>query len=467
MGVYLIVFTQKTKLDSFENISKRIQTDKKTVMLTSHELFENEKRYLNSIFSDLEFVSFGELLTDHENELIDHEAYSDEYSLGQYYRNILKRKNEIIYDKISSIYEIDSGYVCNADLGVYRLLWISRGFTPLDMDYYYFKPDKRFEKFWISEYKGKKLIFIGKLDRISYRMDLEWKHSYDDYIDYIEKRYLTKEKCQYLTTLHEYYNCQVPDSKEYDVRYIQDGYLPPNYSSMYLKYKPENVSYYAWDTMSKEAFINNGLEVEIMPFRKILTLPYVKKSNEIRKILVATSGSGDWTAQKNRSDEDRAFEAFLKIAKDNPQIQIIYRCHPTWVHPEHNGLHSIERVKEYIKYSGISNICVSSNIPTEDLNDFCVTFKRSSLDEDMKDADIVFGEHSVSMIDAALKGIPFASYNFTNRRDLFEGINRFGFPHCASVSEIQDLIDAYVSGQFINEYNSSVDRYNEMLVSDQ
>ena len=280
----------------------------------------------------------------------------------------------------------------------------------------------------------------------------------------LKKRYLTKDKCQYLTTLHEYYdNCNVPDDLKFDVRYIQDGYLPPNYSGLYLRFKPKNVSYYAWDTMSEEIFLNSGVDVSIMPFRKVLRLPYLKCHSKLKNILVATSGPGDWTAQINRSDEDFALEAFVEIARNNPEINIVYRCHPTWVHPEHNGVNSIERVKEYINYTGLKNIYVSTNIPQEDLSSFCVTFKRSSLEEDMKEADLIFGEHSVSMIDGGLNGIPFASYNFSNRRNFFEGITRFGFPYCKSVEDIQRVIDTYGSEQFVQNYNESVDKYNRMV----
>ena len=215
--------------------------------------------------------------------------------------------------------------------------------------------------------------------------------------------------------------------------------------------------------MSKEAFINSGLDVEIMPFRKILKLPYIKDLPRLKKILVATSGSGDWTAQKNRSDEDVAVEMFVEIARNNPDIEIVYRCHPTWVHPEHNGVHSIKRVIEYFEYTGLKNIHVSANIPEEDLKDFCLSFNRSSLEEDMKESNLVFGEHSVSMLDAALCGIPFASYNFTKRRNLAEGISRFGFTNCTSVNEIQRLINEYGSDKYLEHYNQAVDKYNEMV----
>ena len=53
MGIILYVFSQNTKLESFKRISGSLPTNKKTVMLTSHKLFENEREFLKSIFSTM------------------------------------------------------------------------------------------------------------------------------------------------------------------------------------------------------------------------------------------------------------------------------------------------------------------------------------------------------------------------------------------------------------------------------
>ena len=464
MAVNVVVFSQNVKINSFSKVIESIDTSETIVLLTSHKLLENERNVMKTFFTDCIFVSFGELLDDNENETIDKESFCEESSVLQYYRQIMIKKNEAIYEKIIQRYgEIKKGYVCCADLGIYRLFWLKKGFVRIDMDYYYEKPDLNFDEFWVSEYEGRKLIFIGKLSRIGYRMTLNWKHSVEDYSDYVNRKYYIKEQCQYLTTLHEAGKVRIPDDDSIDVRYIQDGYLPPNYSSLYMRFKQHNVSYYAWDSMSKEAFINSGVPVELLPFRKILELPEIHINRKLKRILVSTSGPGDWTAQKNRSDEDFAIEIFLELARNNPKIEIIYRCHPTWVHPEHNGVNSINRIKKYIEYEGIKNIKVSGNIPKEELSSFVLSFERSSLDQDLQAADLVMGEHSISMIDGGLKGIPFASYNFTNRRNLFEGITRFGFPYCESIDEIQSVIDNYDSREFERKYNDAVRKYNDMV----
>lgn len=464
MAVNIVVFSQNVKLDSFINIANRVDTKKRTVLLTSHKLLENERIFMKSIFEDCEFVDFGELLDDNENEIIDKMSFSEDISILQYYRQIMIKKNEKIYEKIIKKYgKFEKGYVCCADLGIYRLFWLNKGFIRLDMEYYYEKPDLKFDEFWVSNFEGKKLIFIGKLSRIGYRMNLNWEHSIEDYNDYVNRRYYNKDICQYLTTLHEAGKVSIPDDESYDVRYIQDGYLPPNYTSLYMRFKPKNVSYYAWDTMSKEAFINSGVKVELMPFRKVLELPEIHINKKLKNILVSTSGPGDWTAQKNRSDEDRTIEMFVEFARRNPDIQITYRCHPTWVHPEHNGVNSINRIREYIEFTGARNLVLSGNIPKEELSAFVLSFERTSLDRDLQNADLVMGEHSVSMIDGALRGIPFVSYNFTNRRNLFEGVTRFGFPHCENIDDLQKIVDGFETEEFERRFNEAIKKYNMMI----
>ena len=185
---------------------------------------------------------------------------------------------------------------------------------------------------------------------------------------------------------------------------------------------------------------------------------------KISTILVATSGTGDWTAQKNRSDDDLMVIAFVEIARRFPDIKIIYRAHPTWVHPMHVGVNSIKRVAQYLDFTGLKNIHLSANIP--DMNGI-LSFSRNSLEEDLKQADIVFGEHSVSMIDAAFDKIPFASVNLTDRRDLACGLTELGFPHCKSADDIASLLVQITQPNFLKDYCEAVRKYNEMTDSEE
>ena len=51
-----------------------------------------------------------------------------------------------------------------------------------------------------------------------------------------------------------------------------------------------------------------------MPIRKKLFLPEARYPQKLRKVLCAASGTGDWTAIKNRSDDDRLVWAIGKVA---------------------------------------------------------------------------------------------------------------------------------------------------------
>lgn len=493
----VILFSQNVKLNSLIPISKRIGKNEIVIFLTTHELYENERFFLQRIFWNCEFQKFADFLTDEENEFCDKEAYRlQPENLYEYYCNIKKLKNEIIANKIKEKYSDYIGYICSNDLGIDANVWKRKvyGFKKWRCEYYYnssfyieflnkikpyipfykaiahginaiinkFRNEEMTHDVYVSFSETPKYVFIGKMDRVSYRMNLEWKHSEEERQNIMAGRFMDKQEGQYLTTLHESNKCNIPDEVDYDVRYIQDGYLPPNYSSVYLKFKPSNVAYYAWDVLGTEYFLNSDIPVTVMPFRKKLYMPNPIFKDVIKQVLIATSGPGDWTAQKNRSDEDLMLEAFVEVAKLFPNIKFIYRCHPTWVHPEHNGVNSITRAADYITYSKCDNLKLSSNIPSERLNDFVLSFPRSSLEEDLKNTDMVFGEHSISMIDAAFKNIPFASVNLTRRRNLFEGYTRMGFPHCTSANEIIKVIKDYSKAEFKANFVKAVERYNQM-----
>ena len=493
--VNIIVFTQNVVLKSFEKLPGFINTDLETVFISTQMLFNYERGYLETLFEKCTFYKFADFLTDEENENCDFEAYEPTMSVGEYYSRIKILKNKLILQKLLSQYTDFKGYLCSDDLGIEEFVWIENGFERVQMEYYYTHPIKSNDlKSYIktilkrigfvrSSYKKikqkkdlenitdevyvaykdeKKYVFIGKMSRVAYRMDLEWKKSQEEKIALQNGQFESASKCQYLSSLHECSKCIVPDNKEYDVRYIQDGYLPPNYSSRYLKYKPNNVSYYAWDEMGLRTFRYHNVPSTIMPFRKKLYLPLPKFKKTVKTILVATSGPGDWTAQKNRSDEDLMLQAFVEVAKQLPEIEIIYRCHPTWTHPAHAGVNSINRAGEYIDSTGLKNIHISSNIPKENLDSFILSFSRSSLEDDLRNADIVFGEHSVSMIDGAFQKIPFASVNLTGRRNFFSGITEMGFPHCTNVEDIVQVILNYSSDVYQKRYYKAIELYNKM-----
>lgn len=497
----VMLITQNVKLKSMKKLIGKVLDTDRLVILSTHRLFPFEKEIINSIFTVTEFITFAELLTDRDMEWCDKKAfdliggnkiYSGDLSI--YYDCIKQLKNEVVYNKLKKRYGKFEGYLCADDLGISKKVWLKHKFKLFLLEYYYTCDEKRgikiylkqilkkcrfirknyykmrnffnsdmTDEVYVANHKDMKYVFIGNMNRIKYRLNLEWVKSKEEYERIKNKVYETSDKCQYLSTIHEKTKCIIPDKKVYDVRIIQDGYLPPNYSSLYLKFVPQNIKYYAWDELGTQIFRNQNLSVSILPFRKKLYLPDPIFGKVVKKVLVVTSGAGDWTAVKNRSDEDLMVEAIGKVAQTLPNVEFVYRCHPVWVHPEHQGMNSINRVIEYFESLGISNIKVSSNIIHEDLKNFKLSLPRQSLDADLKGTDLVLGEHSIAMIDGAFEGIPFASINFTGRRNLFCGISDLGFPHYEDVSGVVEFIKSIFFDKELQEkYKQAINNYNQM-----
>jgi hypothetical protein len=200
-----------------------------------------------------------------------------------------------------------------------------------------------------------------------------------------------------------------------------------------------------------------------MPIRKKLYLPTPNYPYKLRKVVCAASGSADWTAIKNRSDENKLLVAMGKVAALFPDVEFVYRCHPVMAQPWHEGLNAINRNAEYIQWLQLLNFHISSNIPIANQDgNTSLSFKRSSYEEDLKGADLVFGEHSVSMIDAGLKGIIFASVNVTGHRSYAMSLGELGFPICTSVNDVVSLIKNINTEEFKKQYSKAIENYNKM-----
>lgn len=490
----IVIFSQNLKLESLRHLMKEIIVEDGVCFLTTHFLFENERVFLREIFVNCEFKTFADFLTDSEMSLCDTQAYSsNEMDYLDYLSKLKHKKNEIVAGKILSEHHPKYKYILSSDLGIDGQVWKEIGFNYLEAEYYYNETTnvkyhvrkilfssriiKKLynkiksrnvqhipEEVHVGFFEGHKYVFLGKLSRIGYRLDIDFKTSEEECEKLNRGEFETKETCTYMTTWHEHGKCNVPDNQKYDVRWAQDGYLPPNYSHKDYFFKPDNVKYYCWDILGTELFKNQGLPYEIIPFRKKLYLPEPKFPVKVKNVLIVASGSGDWTALKNRSDDDIMVDAFVQMARRFPNIHFTYRCHPTWVHPQNVGVNAINRVHDYFKWLNLPNLTLSSNIPPmfESTGKYKLSFSRTSLEEDLKQADFVIGEHSISMIDAAFKNIPFFSVNITNRRSFFVGIEGLGFPNCSSLDEIENMIKSIDTMEFKNKFIAAIENYNKM-----
>lgn len=487
----IVLISQNVILPSLERIKPILEGETEITFLSTQFLFENERELIKHLFGvECSFLTFSDLLSDSERGECDNDAFCPSRQ-GQnvlaYYDEIKKLKNERIVAKLLGKGSYKNKIIVSDDLGIYKPAWIDKGFVPVTCEYYYtpvetesrpivelikqcLSPIRKVRRalktqIFVAHKDGVKYLFYGSLNRIAYRVSLDFKRaSIIENIRYVLNNwgFVLPNTTVRLSTFHEGYHI-LNDKKALNVKLIQDGYLPPNYSSKYLLFYGHYTEFYTWDRIGCNTMIFHKLPHRIMPFRKKLYLPEPVYPQKIKRVLCVASGAGDWTAVKNRSDEDKMLWAFGKVAKLFPTIEFVYRCHPVWIHPSHQGVNSINRATEYIHWLNLPNFRLSGNIPNA-IQDgkFCLSYKRSSLEEDLQGVDIVFGEHSIAMIDAAFKGILFGSCNVTGHRDFFEDITKLGFPHCESVEGIAALIESTITPAFKETYDAAIKNYNQM-----
>lgn len=496
-SVQVILISQNLRLESLRGLDC-IDTKEPIVIVSTQYLFDYERNFLESFMKSVSYYTFADLLADEDMAQIDHEAYLIEnVSLGVYYNEIKALKNRRIIDRLETQFQITKRVIASDNLGIDAQTWLDAGYDRFIGEYYYKEPVsiaadvrpknsnylrdvyqliKSYLKkpIYSAHYHKDKYVFYGETVKVAHRMDLDFKRDKAENFIYVANLILYKifhtvpcrKNVIHLSTLHEHYAWQFPHTKNYQVRLLQDGYLPPNYTSLYLKFIQSNEAYFAYDHLGKQIFMNQGVPVSLLPFRKKQYMPQPNITRELKNILVVTSGAGDWTAIKNRSDEDKMAEAFVEIASRYPGINFIYRCHPLWIHPDHQGVNSISRIAEYFKKTGLTNLRISGNIPQETLEDFHLFVPPQSLAADLENADFVIGEHSVAMLDAGFQQIPFASFNVTGRRNLFCGISDMGFPHFESVDALKNFIDHFGDLKMQDSYQNAVRQYNDMIDRD-
>jgi hypothetical protein len=458
----------------------------------------------------------------YENE----EELSEEKSLSRYYDHIKEEKNKLVFNNICKQYQLIDKYLCARDLGIDKSVWLAAGFVssfeqdqqPVNVDSFLCKQKKsrnplflylRYFKMFLNSLKENyrnifiletsvgNYIFLGSIVRIRPYLDcidIQQIQKYffaklsDALLTMLSllsnrrvidigaevrnraiKSYATKFGIStILSTFHEYSESfsEIAKHHNMDFALLQDGYLPENYSSKYLYYYSGVNKFYTWDRLSLGLFENQKLKAEVCPFLYIPQLPTIEKEHyEIKTMLVLTSGAGDWTALKNRSDEDQMVIVFTRIAEHFPEIQIIYRCHPLWAHPAHQGIDSIRRVDRYFNEKGIKNIKVSEESHTlsqQFIKTHILGFQHSSLERDLEAADLIFGEHSFTMIEGTQKGKLFAAVNVTKRRDFFINYSKLGFHHLTSFDDVVTFIkELRISpGRILEQHNEAVQRYN-------
>lgn len=503
----VIVISAHLKLKSLGRYVDEVHNCDKIIFITTQQIYPNEVDILQNIFgNNIDFVCFSDLMTDAEGEKCDNDAFvpfrengrTGFRHMGEYFIALTQLKNELIISKVQEKFHPSVKLVASEDLGIDADSWAKAGYRKLNCEYYYIDTHvipplyKRVfsgnlllrimrrlkinkpEKVYVSKYNGKRLLFFGHLERVAYRLNIDFvesrKEAYKVWITkllYFFFHIKLRRNVCYLTTLHEYGNYayyDLIDKKGFSNWLIQDGYLPENDSSRYLYFYGENSSYLTWDKLGNKLFEYYSLPHKILPFRNTTSLPN-PEFREVKKVLCVSSGAGDWMAIKNRSDDERLVLVLGELAKKYPQIEFVIRCHPSWVSPGIQGVNSIQRVVDYIQYLKLDNFKVSSNIPPikDEKGNFVCSHNRNSFEKDLENVDLVLGVHSIAQIDAALKKIPFATVNLSGRRNLFKSISDLGFPYCENIEMVESIIKNIETQSFKDNYIKAINLYNKVI----
>ena len=301
----IVVITQNVKLTSLSAIRDSLCPGSVLIVSTQF-VFENERIIIDNALSvKCEYVDFADLLSDAERQKCDEDAFDVSLrSAGQYYARIKALKNERIVAHIEEQYPCGNRLLVCDDLGIDGAAWEAKGYKPVCCEYYHIEESSHptgsirqawqriagqiglirkyyNDDIWQAIFKGKKHLFFGSMNRIGYRMDIEFKKASKwENVKFILAHYSIKlfhfmpaNDTVRMTTFHEDSHWDLPDHKNFNVKKIQDGYLPPNYTSKYLYYYGREAEFYAWDEIGCHTFQYHHLKYAIMPFRKKLYLP--------------------------------------------------------------------------------------------------------------------------------------------------------------------------------------------------
>jgi hypothetical protein len=517
--INVLLVTLSTPLEEIIRVlNSEFSKDQKVLCLSTHSFFDPEKEDITKntnrmvIFETFcQFISESEMVAcDEQADLDILENYGNrDGNLQKYYNRIKWLKNSKIHDNVSSSYNIIGGFILSNDLGICKDAWTTQGFIDVSLD-----EEKKFsinslsavkyvstivailrQPICVLHYKDEKSIFFGqskrlgqflgkdvvfkdisKLDSLTLRISLLllvfskkflfFKKISTTFISIYVNNF-TKKYNYVGSSTHEFLGLHGLLAKEIKLKMnvFQDGLLPGNYTSKYLLYYINVDLFFVWDEFSCTIFRENALNYRVSSMYKRQKINSIGRVGEIKNILILASGAGDWTALKDRSDEDLAFMALVKSAKMLSDKEFIFRPHPLWENKQHQGIGSIARLVNYVKKYDFPNFMISTNI----LHDTAVSKRRNTLswiskniDDEIDKADVVIGDHSQTLFNAARKGKIIASLNSSKRRSLFEDYTNLGFPLLRSDTDIVNFIQSIENTSFLGEYNLAIANFNDI-----
>jgi hypothetical protein len=252
------------------------------------------------------------------------------------------------------------------------------------------------------------------------------------------------------TTIHEY--SYKLSEMPFPLHVFVDGYHPSNYPRTYVDAYAENCIFMVNHMFNAAWFDKHGRKTRLsMPFLgpPVMAPVASRPSCSLKVILLALNHAGDWTSLINRSDTDLLIEAFSDLAGQSPDFGFVIRPHPTMAAPHHEGIHSLERIKRYVRWRGIPNLSVSER----------------TLSEDMQRGDVFISEYSQVLIDAFQNGKLGIIVNLTSRRSFMMDYEDLGFLTVKTAGELRSLMAEICqdSRPAIQIQNQAASRYNTLL----
>jgi len=506
----LVIFSLASSLKRVMEALRDVK-EKDVILLSTCRLFETERDEItHSTDKNLKFYSFSDFIDEQEMIRCDEEAdrilklaHGERRHdlLPEYYALISTMKNVVIHDNVRSDFFLSNVLLLDCDLGINCDVWTDRGGVDLS-EARNTRPRRSWSRFKgkkssYLEYQGERFFFIGNSGRLRQFLstDVEliphgaWVNIFIQMLLLVMSRLSRSGSflprlllffvCKVFralflrhadgiaTTLHEYglHTAEVARCLGLRLTCLQDGFLPSNYTSAYIKFFDGIDRFLVFDDMSGKFFERFSLPYERSGiFRDPELSLFPEEPLTIRRILVVASGAGDWTALKNRSDEDGMFQAFVEVALRMPDILFVYRPHPLWVHPKHQGERSIQRLREYCIARRVDNIVVSEKAVKDSVRygqEHNQSLCFPSIEEEIIQSDFVFGDHSQVMINACRMGKMFASVNFSSRISFFDSFNTMGFHHCTTVEQVVGLLkNLSESVEPVATHNAAVSLYN-------
>ncbi|WP_324172641.1 hypothetical protein [Sulfurimonas sp.] len=443
---------------------------KNFLILSTNLLFHNEIEYIkkNTTDKNLNFQIFSDYLNDEEMELCDIKASStfNKYNFNNsvFMKTSTLNKNMIVKEKLLKKYDISHMFHITG-LGISEKIWGVELSNLLDINnkeikfrfqiinFFLLKIKKNIHTEYIM-FDNKKYFFLGNTNRLNFEKNIVIVEKNYNYILFVFLLKIGLIKSDYfISTIHNY-NAGLADIilKNNSGKYCIciDGFNPSNMPKTYLDMFRRNSIFIIRDFIDKKWF-DKFRKISLKPFSFFKKELFLKTSTpQIKNILLMLNHSADWSALINRSDTDILIESFVMLSKNFPNLKFVIRTHPTMTHPHHEGVNSIKRIKEYIKYINLKNLTVSNN----------------TLEKDIKKNDLFLSEYSNAFVDCLKQGKLGLILNFTNRRNFMNDYQKLGFSYLDDSNCLTSKISDYINNiqKYVINQNKAVSNYNEKQI---